>query len=348
MPLPRDPIGREFLMLYDARGVENHLVYTTGKVMDRAWRKIADRFRAEWRTMSTNQRRQMMGVANGILQQLQGAYAEVSTLTRRELTAWASLTSRVAAEHARLASPGILTATGAIEISPQMAQAIATMPILGVPLDNGASESWFESSARNLSKGAVTALQEGLLLGEGTDQLVRRLIPPIRSAASSRSMLRAGRTSLETFVRTAVNAIQTEAQFQTYRTLPRTVSDSYIWISVLDTRTSQICIARANTVWKYADETAPRPPAHLNCRSVIFPILKALLAPRQKVYRGNGLPDMDGWLRRQPVTTQNAMLGSSRAELFRTRRITLQQLLDDRGRRVSVSELHTRYGIPQQ
>lgn len=46
--------------------------------------------------------------------------------------------------------------------------------------------------------------------------------------------------------------------------------DNYQWVSVLDERTSEICISRNGRIYSYA--TGPRPPAHPNCRSTIVPI----------------------------------------------------------------------------
>ena len=43
----------------------------------------------------------------------------------------------------------------------------------------------------------------------------------------------------------------------------------YVWISVLDDRTSVICRTLAYTVWEYGK--GPLPPAHPNCRSRIMP-----------------------------------------------------------------------------
>lgn len=53
-----------------------------------------------------------------------------------------------------------------------------------------------------------------------------------------------------------------------------TVFDKYIWISVIDSVTSDICRSRNLKVYTYSN--GPRPPAHPRCRSKIVPFLGTL------------------------------------------------------------------------
>lgn len=43
----------------------------------------------------------------------------------------------------------------------------------------------------------------------------------------------------------------------------------YLWVSVLDERTTEICISRSGNVYTYGD--GPEPPAHIGCRSSTVP-----------------------------------------------------------------------------
>lgn len=55
--------------------------------------------------------------------------------------------------------------------------------------------------------------------------------------------------------------------------LGRLVSDRYVWISVLDANTTDICRSRNGKIYRYGD--GPQPPAHYRCRSKTRPYLAA-------------------------------------------------------------------------
>lgn len=46
-------------------------------------------------------------------------------------------------------------------------------------------------------------------------------------------------------------------------------SNYYQWVSVIDSRTTEICRERDGTVYAYGE--GPMPPAHINCRSMVIP-----------------------------------------------------------------------------
>ena len=66
--------------------------------------------------------------------------------------------------------------------------------------------------------------------------------------------------------------LNTEIQHVTASTqnaISQKVFKQYIWISVLDGKTTQICISRAGNVYNVGE--GPLPPAHINCRSKAVP-----------------------------------------------------------------------------
>jgi hypothetical protein len=93
-------------------------------------------------------------------------------------------------------------------------------------------------------------------------------------------------------------------------------SDRYRWVSVLDSRTSVICRSLSNRVFQKGK--GPLPPAHANCRSTIAP------------YTGGSIeePDYYTWLSRQPNSFQDIVLGKKRAELFRSKDMTVSRFKD--------------------
>ena len=98
------------------------------------------------------------------------------------------------------------------------------------------------------------------------------------------------------------------------------------------------------------DEGAPRPPQHYNCRSTIVPIvmgyedigdrLKKQGVPKATRASINGqvpaTTDFGNWLGNQSHIVQNTVLGQANAEVFRSGKISLKQILGRLGQSLSV------------
>jgi len=85
----------------------------------------------------------------------------------------------------------------------------------------------------------------------------------------------------------------------------------YIWNSVMDFRTSNICISRNNKIYIYGK--GPIPPAHNRCRSKINPVVLGKPGKEESYFQ---------WLQRQSKDKQDEMLGSKKAALFRKGELT--------------------------
>lgn len=87
--------------------------------------------------------------------------------------------------------------------------------------------------------------------------------------------------------------------------------DNYRWISVLDSRTTEICQSRANKVYRYGE--GPMPPAHYNCRSRIIPATAT---------SWNEPDTFLDWVDTQSDDFQDFALGSRNAQLLRGGNLT--------------------------
>lgn len=76
--------------------------------------------------------------------------------------------------------------------------------------------------------------------------------------------------------------VQTEALSKFY--------DEYVWVSIMDNKTSVICIDRNGNVYVYGE--GPLPPAHIRCRSHTEPFIKGV--------KGNQGRSFADWLDEQP------------------------------------------------
>jgi SPP1 gp7 family putative phage head morphogenesis protein len=82
----------------------------------------------------------------------------------------------------------------------------------------------------------------------------------------------------------------------------------YRWVSVIDSKTSDICLNRDGKTYRYGK--GPLPPAHIRCRSKTVPVgsRQDKNAPRSYM----------AWLRQQPDEVLDDILGATRAEQVQT------------------------------
>lgn len=113
-----------------------------------------------------------------------------------------------------------------------------------------------------------------------------------------RKIYNSNRNSLATVIQSITSLIQ--------NTIGPLYYKKYIWNSVLDSRTTEICLSRNGNVYLFGK--GPLPPAHINCRSSILPVNNSFDLVEVSYY---------SWLKAQPGTIQDDILGPSRAEALR-------------------------------
>lgn len=85
--------------------------------------------------------------------------------------------------------------------------------------------------------------------------------------------------------------------------------DKYQWVSVLDGRTSQICRSRSGMI--FTKGQGPIPPAHRRCRSSIRPVSPS-----------NYEPTYYEWLKQQPLSFQERVIGKQMTKVFNDKNMT--------------------------
>lgn len=81
-----------------------------------------------------------------------------------------------------------------------------------------------------------------------------------------------------------------------------TVSRQYSWLSVMDSKTTPICVSRNGKRYVYG--SGPLPPAHYRCRSSIAPIVGGV--------QGKEQPNFKTWLDEQPAIVRDDIENSFR------------------------------------
>lgn len=180
-------------------------------------------------------------------------------------------------------------------LTPEKLAAIASNTnILGGP-----AKDWWARQAANTRHRFANEIRQGYLLGESTQDLVRR----VRGTATGKrsiieladgtrksvhvfegGILQVSTREAEALVRTAVQSVANDVRLQTYAANSDVIGSVQALVT-LDSRTSDICIAHGSRPdeWTLPDYepvggsthfTGP-PPWHFNCRSSLIPITKS-------------------------------------------------------------------------
>lgn len=143
-----------------------------------------------------------------------------------------------------------------------------------------------------------------------------------------------------------------------------------VWTSILDSRTSAVCRARSGGMWDLStgrplpdspvsSKFPGPPPAHINCRSQLHPLTRtaddmmdvggsdvqdavASLTPEQRRLLSADPPAQETyteWLKRQSAEVQTKVLGPTRRQLWLDRKLTLQDMVTQKGRPLTLAQL---------
>lgn len=194
-------------------------------------------------------------------------------------------------------------------------------------------------------------IQTGVAAGEPVAQMVRRL-RGTRAGGFADGVLQTARHNAERIARTAVNHVSAHARQAVFEQNDDLIKGVQ-WVATLDSRTSQICASLDGQV--FGVRSGLRPPAHPNCRSTVVPVLKS--------FKELGIPGLKNvgtgqrhareilsgkvpetmtfgqWWKRLPRGKQDEIFGPGKAKLLRSGKITFGQLIDQRGRPLTLVQL---------
>lgn len=221
------------------------------------------------------------------------------------------------------------------------------------------SSTWWAQQSRHLLFKFERELRIGIAANETNGQLIAR----IRGTTTQPGIMETTRTEATTLVRTSVQTAANHARLEMFRANADVIRGVQ-QISTLDLRTSDTCIAYDHACWNLRGEpiegtTLPfkeGPPRHFNCRSTLIPILKKASQMGFKMDLPIGTREsMDGqvaanlsfedWFKSRSKEQQDEILGATKAQLWREGRITMRDLLDQRGNPLSVEQLKKRHGL---
>jgi len=134
-------------------------------------------------------------------------------------------------------------------------------------------------------------------------------------------------SNMDTILRTALAAYANKAKQQVMRV---SGVDKYVWISVLDSKTTPICRKRSKKVYQVGN--GPIPPAHYACRSSTAPY-----------NRGDRIPDNIGeWLLKQPLSRVKTLIGAKQAERLFNKQIKPSEVRVRKNLSITLQQLQQR------
>ena len=260
--------------------------------------------------------------------------------------------------------------------SPQTFSLTATQGT-AITLPNGqVVNKAFRGIAENQAAYFGQVVRQGLLTGEPTQDIARRLVGrldfadfgplstgQVRAAGLSvKQMLAAGgdltrvsNSQVLTLVRTSVNQVANAASQQVYEA-NQDITKRYRYVATLDTRTSAICRALDGREFPYGQ--GPKPPQHFNCRSTTVPVIEqeegeTPLPTGRRAAQGGMVPadqSYGEWLSKQSKSTQEEAIGKSKVPYFEKlsakygARNAIAKLVRDDGSELTLKQLRDRYG----
>ena len=315
--------------------------------LDRAFREIADEIEDRLRSRRP-------------ITEYQGKRLEAQI---RQISEDLIIPAPYLAELPLIEAQAAISGLAAISVDAVLPSVTVLNAIAGTALIEGATiGTWFENLNQQMLFDIERTVRTGAMLGNTNQQIARDIVGILAEGNRGPQDLKRYRRDAEAITRTAVQTFANEARLSVFEANTDVVK-AVQWVSTLDSRTTDICMARSGKVWSLPNYTPQRhtiqwkaPPAHWRCRSTIIPVTKTFRelgidrdeipeSTRSSQYgQVSALLSFDKWLDAQPKGVADEMLGKGRAQMWRDGVITLSQLLDQRGNPLTLKELRDRYG----
>lgn len=230
----------------------------------------------------------------------------------------------------------------------------AMASILNTSLIEGASiGAWLKDLENSQAFDVERAVKLGMTLGETNAQLANRL----------KTTMELSMRNAQTIVRTATATVANQARTEFFNANDEVIK-AWKWDATLDGRTRKEHADRDGALWNMNKEGINAKgkkypfrytPYGWNCRCQIVPVLKSwqelgidedeVPVGTRSSLDGYVSQDMtfDKWLKTKSSEFQKEYLGAGRYELYSKGKITLSDLINQKGRYLSIKELKEKY-----
>jgi SPP1 gp7 family putative phage head morphogenesis protein len=200
---------------------------------------------------------------------------------------------------------------------------------------------WWAKQSADTAFRFAQAVRQGVAGGQTNQQII----------AQVRGFLETSRAGAAALVQTSVATVANDTR-QAVFDRNADIIRSYRAVATLDTNTCLTCAPLDGLEWE-PDGTPighsfpkPRYPLHYNCRCLLIPRVLDGEQGGQRAAAGGPVSanlTFSGWLERQSKAKQTEILGKGRAELYRSGKLTLRDLVGGRGNPLSLDELKSKY-----
>lgn len=216
-----------------------------------------------------------------------------------------------------------------------------------VPFEGRLLSSWTAGMEQGRIDRVSAAIRSGMVQGETTDEIVRR-IRGTKAAKYTDGILQVSRRSATSVVRTSVSHVSNVAAQETWKTNSHVVK-GWQFLATFDSRTTVTCAGLSGKVFPIGE--GPIPPRHIRCRSISVPVTKSfrelgvdadeLPKGKRASMDGQVASDMtfSGWMTSKGAATQDAILGKTRADLWRAGKLDLADFIKGDGTVLTLDQL---------
>ena len=251
-------------------------------------------------------------------------------------------------------------AAASIAVSGEVATVAAVATVAGLPagsvlpsattletivsrsvVQGAAQGAWWAKQDADTAFKFAQAVRQGLVAAETNQQIIQRV----------RQVMDISRKNAAALVQTSVATIANDARMAVAEA-NKDIIKVYRALATLDTHTCLVCAPLDGKEWdqdkKPIGHSFPFPvyPMHTNCRCL-------LLSRPFYGEPGGARASSDGpvaakttfedWLKRQPASKVDDILGKERADLYLSGKLTLDDLVNGNGKPLKVSELKSKY-----
>jgi len=221
----------------------------------------------------------------------------------------------------------------------------------GAPLS-----AWWAKQAEDTAFKFTSQVRQGVAQGETLQQIITRIVGSTKKGIPG--IMEVSRRNTSTLVHDSIMQIANGSRMATFQDNDDIIKGMQ-QLSTLDSHTSAVCVAYSGAQWTLEGKpmggnTLPYNggcPRHPNCRSVIVPLTKSYrelgidideMKPGTRSSDLGQVPsDMSfkEFLKRHDDEYMDNLLGKGRAELYRSGKITLKDLIDGNGRELTLAQL---------
>lgn len=258
-------------------------------------------------------------------------------------------------------------------VADRTAEAISTISILetvarptaevlaslakNVLIDGAPSADWWDKQAEDTAFKFAAQVRQGVINGETNERIVAR----ITGSPSEPGILGLARRNARALVHSSVMSAANDARLATFRKNSRLIA-GVRWLATLDGHTCPRCAALDGQSWSLEGEKLKgtkvefqAPPIHWNDRCVLSPIPKTFrdlglnideptIGGERASSQGpvHGSTTFQQFFDRMSRAQQDEQFGKTRAALMRAGKLTVRDLVNGRGRELSLDELARR------